>query len=309
MKPNGCQQLNRPTGQGGQTPTWPGDVLEAEEPSYDRRVTDDRHRLRTTFDAVADLYQQARPEYPEQLYDTLVDAAGIKAGDRLLEVGCATGKATIPLASRGFQITCIDIGTDLVAAAKRNLTGFSNVEIIEGAFETWPHLGESFDLVFAATAWHWIDPATRYQRAWELLRPGGHLAFWSATHVVPDGGDPFFFEIQDVYKEIGEGLPTDASWPRPGELSDDSAEIERSGLFEDIVTRHFDWEISYNAEEYLALLDTFSGHIAMEGSKRDRLYAEIRGRLGQRSDGRLRRHWGAVLHVARRADRHRAAVS
>ena len=48
-------------------------------------MAEDPHRLRTTFDAAADLYQQARPEYPEQLYDALVEAAGINPGDRLLE--------------------------------------------------------------------------------------------------------------------------------------------------------------------------------------------------------------------------------
>jgi SAM-dependent methyltransferase len=235
--------------------------------------------------------------------------AEIRAGDRLLEVGCATGKATIPLARRGFRIACIEIGPDLVTAARRNLIQFPGVEIIEGAFETSAALvGDQFDLVYAATAWHWIDPATRYQRAWELLRPGGHLAFWSATHVVPDCGDSFFFEIQGVYEEIGEGLPEDATWPRPGELPDDRVEIEGSGFFEDVVVHNFDWEISYNAEEYIALLDTFSGHIAMEASKRDHLYTEIRRRLAQRSDGRLRRHWGAVLQVARRADRFRSRV-
>ncbi len=36
--------------------------------------------------------------------------------------------------------------------------------------------------------------------------------------------------------------------------------------------------------------------------QRDRLYAEIRRRLAARPDGRLRRHWGAVLHLARRLD-------
>jgi SAM-dependent methyltransferase len=276
----------------------------------DGRVADDRHRLRDTFDAAADLYQQARPDYPEQLYDTLVETAQIKAGDRLLEVGCATGKATIPLAQRGFRIVCIEIGPDLVTAARRNLIEFPGVEIIQSAFEACAaHVDDQFDLVFAATAWHWIDPATRYQRARELLRPGAHLAFWSATHVVPDDGDRFFFEIQDVYEEIGAALPVAATWPRPGELPDDRGEIEGSGLFQDVVVRHFDWEISYNAEEYIALLDTFSGHIAMQPSNRDRLYAEIRRRLAQRSDGHLRRHWGAVLHVARRADRFRSLLS
>ena len=164
-----------------------------------------------------------------------------------------------------------------------------------------PYDQDRFDLVFAATAWHWIDPAVRYRRAWELLPPGGHLAFWSAAHVFPEGGDPFFAEIQDVYDEIGEGLPG-ARQVRPSELPDSRAEIMSSGLFEDVAVRRFDWEVSYDAEEYIRLLDTFSGHIAMQAWQRDRLYAEIRRRLAQRPDGLLARHWGAVLNVARRRD-------
>jgi hypothetical protein len=41
----------------------------------------------------------------------------------------------------------------------------------------------------------------------------------------------------------------------------------------------------------------------MEAWQRERLYGEIRTRLGRRANGTLRRHWGAVLHVARRLDR------
>ena len=64
--------------------------------------------------------------------------------------------------------------------------------------------------------------------------------------------------------------------------------------------RHFDWETRYTAEEYIRLLNTFSGHIAMAPWQRDRLYGEIKRRLAGLPDGRLRRHWGAVLHVARK---------
>lgn len=266
-------------------------------------MADDRQQLKTTFDSSADLYQQARPDYPGPLYDTLVHAAGLKEGDRLLEIGCATGKATIPLARRGFRVKCLEIGPALAAAGRRNLADFPHVEIIESAFEAWtPEPPQQFDLVFAATAWHWLDPATRYQQAWKLLRPGGHLAFWSATHVVPDNGDPFFSQIQDVYDEIGEGLPPGATPVRPGEQPDDRDDIERSGLFRTAVIQHFDWQISYDADEYVRLLDTFSGHIAMKAWQRERLYAEIRRRLSRRPDGRLDRHWGAVLHIARRVD-------
>jgi SAM-dependent methyltransferase len=266
-------------------------------------VAGDREQLRSTFDSAAHVYHEARPDYPEQLYETLVRTCGLSAGDRLLEIGCATGKATIPLARRGFGITCVELGSALAVGARRNLADFPQVEIVESAFETWtPQPDEQFALVFAATAWHWLDPASRYHRAWKLLRPGGHLAFWSATHVFPDDGDSFFLEIQEVYDEIGEGLPTGATLWRPGELPDAHDEIKRSGLFEIVLVRHFDWQTSYEADEYLRLLDTFSGHIAMKAWQRQRLYGEIRRRLSQRPDRRLNRHWGAVLHVARRID-------
>lgn len=266
-------------------------------------MASERRRLGTSFASVAQLYQQARPEYPAELFDQLVLLAGLATGDPLLEIGCATGKATVPLARRGFRITCVETGPELAAVARRNLAPFPGVQIIQAAFETWqPPRTAAFALVFAATAWHWIDPARRYQQAWKLLRPGGHLAFWKAAHVFPTGGDPFFREIQQVYDEIGEGSPSGQSWPQPGELPSSRAEIEASGLFTDVTVLHFDWETTYTADEYIRLLSTFSGHIVMAEQKRDRLYSEIRRRLAARPDGRLRRHWGAVLHVARRRE-------
>lgn len=262
----------------------------------------DRERLRATFNSAAQRYHQARPDYPAALFAELIRLADLQPGDRLLEVGCGTGKATVPLARRGYRLTCLELGPELAAAARANLAGFGGSRVVTAEFETWPPAERGFDLVFAATAWHWIDPVVKYRRAWELLRPGGHLAFWSATHAIPAGGDSFFRDIQPVYDEIGEGLPAGASFPEPGQLPDSAAEIRASGLFEDVRVRQFDWEIRYDADGYIRLLDTFSGHLAMAGWQRDRLYGEIRRRLASRPDGFLRRHWGAVLHVARRAD-------
>lgn len=269
-----------------------------------------RERLRDTFDQAAGFYQRARPDYPDELFDDLVAVTGLAAGDRLLEIGCATGKATLPLARRGFRITCIEPGPRLAAAARRNLSGL-DVEITEGRFEDWrPAHDGQFALVFAATAWKWVDPAARYALAWRALRPGGHLALWNTDHVFPVGGDPFFQQIQRVYDEIGEGLPPGApgaGQPRPGELAEWMAEIEASGLFEAVHVRHFDWERVYDTDGYIELLDTFSNHIAMEDWRRERLYTQIRYLLGRRPGGAVRRHWGAVLHIARRRDEPRDA--
>jgi hypothetical protein len=71
-------------------------------------------------------------------------------------------------------------------------------------------------------------------------------------------------------------------------------------VFTDTVIRRFDWEVQYTAESYIRLLATFSSNLVMEPWQRDRLYGEIRRRLAPRPDGLVRRHWGAVLHVARK---------
>ena len=230
-----------------------------------------------------------------------MELAELRPGDRLLEVGCGTGKATRPLLERGFSVACIELGRELGERARANLAGLP-VEIHVSAFEEWDSEGESFDFVYAATAWHWVDPAVRYAKAHRLLRAGGHLAFWSAQHAFPAGFDPFFTEIQEVYDAIGETW--EGQWPPkvPDDVPDESAEIEASGLFGEVRVRRYVWEKTYTADEYIALLNTFSGHIAMDADKREYLYREIRGRVAARADGRVRRHWYAILHVARRKD-------
>jgi SAM-dependent methyltransferase len=166
-------------------------------------VSETREPLRRTFDTAADLYEAARPSYPEELFDDLVALAELEPGARLLEIGCATGKATRPLLERGFSVVCVEMGAQLAERARDNLAGLP-VEIHVAPFEAWEGKPKAFDLVYSATAWHWVDPAIGYRKAHRLLRPGGHVAFWSAGHAFPAGFDPFFAEIQEVYDAIGE---------------------------------------------------------------------------------------------------------
>lgn len=271
------------------------DVVEIIEPDSDG--PDDT--LRGTFDSVAEIYEAARPGYPTELFDDLVEIAGLKRGDRPPEVGCATGKATRPLLERGFSIVCVELGERLAAHARKNLAGLP-VKIDVAAFELWQGEPESFDLLYAATAWHWLDPVVRYRKAHRLLRPGGYLAFWSASHAFPSDFDPFFTEIQEVYDAIGESF--DGEWPpaAPDRAPDERHSIAASGLFEHVTVRRYVWEMNYSAEEYIALLNTFSDHISMDEPKRERLYSEIRERISGRRVPQVRRHWQAILHVARR---------
>jgi protein-L-isoaspartate O-methyltransferase len=92
-------------------------------------MPDDRTRLRQTFDTVAQLYDQARSQYPAELFDQLERLASLRPGDRLAEIGCATGKATVPLAQRGYRITCVEIGAGLAELARQNLARFGGVDV------------------------------------------------------------------------------------------------------------------------------------------------------------------------------------
>lgn len=253
---------------------------------------------RDTFDRVAELYQQARPSYPPAIFADLANLAHLGSGARVVEIGCGTGQATRHLAERGYAVVAVERGEAMADVARRVLAGFPNVRVVTDSFESWPPAG-GVDLVFAATAWHWVDPAVRYRKAAELTRPGGHLGVVTTDHVVPTDGDPFFVALQRVYEELDETKGDDV--PRPPEAVPDplSDEIERSGLFGRPAVRQYVWAQPYTVDQYLALLDTYSNHIAMEPAKRAHLDASIR-RL---ADGRpIRKHYLNWLHVARRRD-------
>lgn len=115
-------------------------------------------RLRTTFDQAAASYQDARPGYPDALYADLPALTGLRPPARLLEVGCGPGKATLPLARMGFPVTAVELGPALADEARRRLGRFPRVSVVTSSFEDWePSQDACFDLVYAATAWHWVD--------------------------------------------------------------------------------------------------------------------------------------------------------
>jgi SAM-dependent methyltransferase len=270
-------------------------------------VTDpdpDRDALKLTFEQVPELYDRARPAYPIQLFEDLIELARVQPDSLLLEIGCGTGKATVPLAERGFRIVCLEIGPALASFATRKLTPWPRARVIEAPFETWPAPEATFDLVYAATSWHWLHRDLRYPRAAELLKDGGALAFFAAVHAFPPDTDSFFFDIQEVYEAIGE-VPRHEQWPPvdPDRIADESDEILASGFFETARVRRYLWEQQYSAAEYIDLLGTFSSHIAMAQDKQDFLYAEIHKRISARPGRSVRRHWLTILHVARRRSR------
>lgn len=68
------------------------------------------HGARNPWDEVARTYDEARPSYPDQLIEDIIEKARLSPYDRLLEIGAGTGKATIMFVERGFRVHCIEPG-------------------------------------------------------------------------------------------------------------------------------------------------------------------------------------------------------
>ena len=265
---------------------------------------DEQHRLKRaqTFDEVAELYDRARPYYRDELFDDLFRLSGIAPENaRILEIGCGTGRATEPLARLGCEIVCVELGSNLARIATEKLAQFPRVEVVNANFENWDIPGaHPFDIVFAATSWHWIDPRLRYQKAAQALRTGGTLAFTTGAHAFPLDVDPFFLEVQAAYSAIGMPWPGEWPPPPPEKFPDTCAEIEASGLFGDIQTARYLWNDRYDADSHVALMQTASDHRLLEEEKREWLFSEMRRLIAARPGGLITKHQLTILHVARR---------
>lgn len=145
-------------------------------------TSDERRR---SFDAMAEQYARARPSGPPALFDALV--AYVAPPAQVLEIGCGPGNATLPLLERGYRIRAVELGENLAAFARQRLAAFPfTVEV--GKFEDASLEPASVDLVFCASAFHWLDRDRALRQLVKVLRPGGGFALqWgSPRHDLED---------------------------------------------------------------------------------------------------------------------------
>jgi hypothetical protein len=171
--------------------------------------------------------------------------------------------------------------------------------------------------VVAFSAFHWLASDLRYTKTADLLREHGKLAFVSTAHVLPPDGDPFFIEVQADYETVIRDDPkrkagTDGAFysppwrlPHPDALGDHSDEvvsneIETSGRFHSIRARRYLWDVIYTADDYIAVLNTYSHHRALDDQARECLLERIYMRIEARPERHVRKTYLAMLYVAER---------
>lgn len=272
------------------------------------------------FDEVAAEYDRHRPAYPDELVDQACQVAGIESGDQVLEIGCGTGQLTRALLARGMHVTALEPGENLLALTRQNLTGTGAIEFVHAQFEDAPLPRERFRAVFSASAFHWLDPAVSWQKAADVLAPGGTLALiqycgLEEPRTRPDQ-DAALAAIRNVAPDLA------AAWPVYRDLDATLAGIEQrranvshawgwfgsydlaqdyaGPLFGDIQVAVMPKLVEHTPGELMAILRTMSFYARLSASQRqdlEREYEAIYERLGRP----IRASMIAALVTAQRA--------
>jgi ubiquinone/menaquinone biosynthesis C-methylase UbiE len=254
--------------------------------------------FRTTFDDVAELYDSIRPRYPEALFAALVSVTGLEPGAHLLEIAPGTGQATEPLAARGYRITAVELGANMARIARKRLETYQNVEIINSSYEDADLPAGGFDLVYAATAFHWIDSTVRFTKTHRLLKQSGYLAVIYRKHVSDGHGDTFTAATQPIYQQYERDTAAAARTYIPQRRAELRPEPVDETLFNPVHFEAFPMTALYSADEYVSLLSTYSPTLSMGPEARASFLNEIRQLIHAQFEGEVFVHYAMTLALA-----------
>jgi len=197
----------------------------------------------------------------------------------------------------GLSILCLELSEAMATVARRKLAAFPRVTVETTRFEDWHGEEGAFDLVLCAQAWHWLPPDA-YARTRALLRPGGTIAVFAnwVTSNLPEAQEAYRRHAPQVFTRQDGDPPEDVD----SRLAEVLASFQGSGCFEGIGIHRFPWERSFRADEYVALIRTYSDHATLPPEVREPMLRDI-ARAIDDAGGSVRRTYEAVLLLARPA--------
>lgn len=232
---------------------------------------------RTHFDEIVMNYDKVRWGYPVKLFEDVIRYSGPEKGNRALEIGAGTGKATTPFLDTGYVVTAVEMGTNMTEFLLDKFKEYKNFNVITSTFEEASLEEDSYDLIYAASAFHWVDAEIGCPKVFHLLKNGGTFALFR-NNSVPADGEELYEEIQTVYEKyyysyyISKERPVRKAKEEYWKASEIYRGFRFEGLerygFSEVTMKLYDTSLTYSADEYLALLDTYTDHIDLpEGNR------------------------------------------
>ena len=124
-----------------------------------------------TFDTVASTYEKMRPGYPEALYSTILAYKPLDETSCVVEVGTGGGQATEPILRTGCQLTAVECGEKFAELLREKFRAYEKFSVVTGKFEDVPLEQNAWDLVFSASAFHWVPEKLGYEKVYAHCPP------------------------------------------------------------------------------------------------------------------------------------------
>ena len=156
--------------------------------------------LEWTFDTVASTYEKFRPEYPDELYKKIFDYITLNEYCHAIEVGIGGGQATLPILKTGCDLTTVEYGEEFSGLCKEKFKEYRNFSIITNKFENTNFLDDTYDLVYSASAFHWIPEDIGYAKVFSMLKSGGVFARFANHPYRAKDNLPFSEEMDRIYR-------------------------------------------------------------------------------------------------------------
>ena len=139
-------------------------------------------------------YVKYRPDYPREIVPYLADKCGLTPDFLVADVGCGPGQSTRMFLENGNRVLGVEPNGSMRSAAEV-LLGSLDFWVIDGTAEATTLPDGSVDLVVAAQAFHWFDPAKTRAEFGRILKPGGHIVLmWNERKL---DTTPFLVEYEE----------------------------------------------------------------------------------------------------------------
>ena len=261
---------------------------------------------RGLFSSDVAAYETGRPGYPARVYELLEHVCGLGSGRQVLEIGPGTGQATGDLLHQGATVTAVELGAEMAAALEAKFPG-QDLSVKVGAFEDVDLDPESFDLIVAATSFHWIPAETGIPRCADLLRPGGWLALWWTYFGDPDRPDPFRDAVTPIFGELAPSLidtfPGMAFLVGAHHAIDAQArtsEIEAAARFGPVQHEAIPWTGRHTPAQLRALFASYSPCLALPPADRAQVLDAIEHLATDTFAGVVERPYLTLIYLAQR---------
>lgn len=140
----------------------------------------------TRFTSRVGAYERYRPSYPPELLALLRRECGLGASSRVADIGCGTGLLARLLLESRAEVFGVEPNAGMREAAERALGGEPKFHSVDGRAEATGLPDASMDLVTAAQAFHWFDPAGARAEFDRILKPPARVALvWNERRMEP----------------------------------------------------------------------------------------------------------------------------